>query len=369
MEKATRPDIGNEITLPAKKLAALFKDGAGSAEVVNLVYVNDSDQGIKREREGDVFVYVFKYREIKDKKVLERIMALALPPAWENVWICTDPDGHLQATGIDAMGRKQYRYHALWNRVRNETKFHHLFEFGKVLPQIREKLQHDLAIKGLPMTKVLSTIVSLMQCTCIRIGSNAYEKLYGSYGLTTLKDKHVSFSGTTMEFKFKGKKGVQHDIIMQNKQLTRIVKQCQDIPGKELFQFLDENGKRHPVESGMVNNYIKEISGGEFTAKDFRTWAGSLHAIEAFMEMGTATTENALKKNVVAALDKVAQHLGNTRMVCKKYYVHPVVIDHYMNKTIKKYFAKAEKSSECNTSTLLSKEEELLMDILKDNHK
>ena len=365
MRKVTQTDSKNEIALPAQKLAAVFKDAEGSAELVNLIYVSDSEPGITREKEGADFVYVFKYREIKDKTVLKRIRSLVLPPAWENVWICANPDGHLQATGIDAMGRKQYRYHAMWNTVRNETKFHHLYEFGKVLPQIRERLHKDLSLPGLPMEKVLATIVSLMQCTCIRIGSNAYEKLYGSYGRTTLKDKHVSFSGATMEFKFKGKKGVLHDISMHNKHLAHIVKQCQDIPGKELFQFLDADGKHHKVESGMVNNYIKEVSGGEFTAKDFRTWAGSLHAIEAFMELGDAKTESGLKKNVVAALDKVAEHLGNTRMVCKKYYVHPIVIDHYMNKTIKKYLAKAEKNKDCDTSSLLSAEEQLLMEMIK----
>ena len=355
----------SEIEVPAKKLASLHNDAAGSAEVVNLVYVNDREPGIKREREGNDYVYVLKYREVKDKHVLKRIKALVLPPAWEEVWICTDPNGHLQATGIDAMGRKQYRYHPLWNVVRNETKFHHMYEFGKALPAMRARLHEDLLAAGLPINKVLATIVSLMQCTCIRIGSNAYEKLYGSYGLTTLKDKHVTFSGSTMEFKFKGKKGVLHDISMQSKQLAQIVKQCQDIPGKELFQFLDADGKRHRVESGMVNNYIKEISGGDFTAKDFRTWAGSLHAIEAFKEIGIANTEAELKKNVVVALDKVAEHLGNTRMVCKKYYVHPVVIDHYMNATIEKYFAKMEMKTDCATSSLLSNEEELLMEMIK----
>lgn len=358
------------ILITAKKLASLFKDGANSAKTVNLVYVNDGEAGIARVRQGKEFSYTLKGKPVKDKNVLKRIKALVLPPAWENVWICTNANGHLQATGVDTKNRKQYRYHPMWNLVRNETKFHHLFEFGKVLPQIRERLRHDIAMSGLPLPKVLATIVSLMQCTCIRIGSNIYEKLYGSYGLTTLKDKHVTFEGNKMQFKFKGKKGVLHDISLRSRQLTRIVKQCQDIPGKELFQFIDNDGKHHPVDSGMVNNYIREISGGEFTAKDFRTWAGSLHAIEAFLELGAAESETAMKKNVVAALDKVAEQLGNTRTVCKKYYVHPAVINHYMEKTIDKYFAKTrDNDASCDTQTLLSNEELVLMDMLKDNGK
>lgn len=354
--------IGIKIT--GKKLAGLYKDTRSSADVVNLVYVSDTDKGITRVRdENGFFSYYKDGRLIKDKKILQRIRALVLPPAWQQVWICADPMGHLQATGYDARNRKQYRYHPLWNSVRNQTKFHHLLDFGKALPQIRQRLEHDLALQGLPLNKVLATVVSLMQCTCIRIGSSIYEKLYGSFGLTTLKDKHVSFNGNTMQFKFKGKKGVMHDIALKSRRLARIVQQCRDIPGKELFQYLDANGQRHTIDSGMVNNYIRDISGGSFTAKDFRTWAGTLHAIEAFQQLGYGVTESVMKKNVVAALDMVAAKLGNTRTVCKKYYVHPVVIDHYLEKTIEKYYTS---NNTCDNHTQLNENELILMDILKD---
>lgn len=356
------------IKLSARKLATLHKDVIHSAGIVNLVYVNDNMPGIARHTTDSGIHYKWNGREVKDKATLQRIRSLVLPPAWQRVWICPDPMGHLQATGYDAMNRKQYRYHPLWNSVRNQTKFHHLHDFGKALPQIRQRLQRDLALTGLPLNKVLATVVSLMQCTCIRIGSSIYEKLYGSFGLTTLKDKHVRFEGATMKFKFKGKKGVMHDIALKSRKLARIVQQCKDIPGKELFQYIDDDGKHYPIDSGMVNNYIKEISQGEFTAKDFRTWAGTLRAIEAFREMGFGVTESAMKKNVVSALDVVAAHLGNTRTVCKKYYVHPMVIDHYLGKTIDKYLAKHE-ATNCGSESDLSAEEEVLMDMLKDNSK
>lgn len=356
-----------EIKLSAKKLATMYKDSRHSADAVNLVYVSDTMPGITRYTTDAGVLYKLNGREVKDKKTLQRIRSLVLPPAWQKVWICTDPMGHLQATGYDALNRKQYRYHPLWKTVRNQTKFHHLHDFGKALPQIRQRLQHDLALPGLPLNKVLATVVSLMQCTCIRIGSSIYEKLYGSFGLTTLKDKHVHFEGSTMQFKFKGKKGVMHDISLKSRKLARIVQQCRDIPGKELFQYINETG-HHPIDSGMVNNYIKEISEGEFTAKDFRTWAGTLHAIEAFKEIGFGVTESAMKKNVVNALDMVAEKLGNTRTVCKKYYVHPMIVDHYLDKTIDKYLNKFD-SPDCGGETGLSTEEQVLMDMLKDNGK
>ncbi len=368
IERMKRSPENIEIKLSAKKLAAMYKDGRYSADAVNLVYVNDCMPGITREPKDAGVFYKLNGREVKDKQTLQRIRSLVLPPAWQNVWICTDPMGHLQATGYDTMNRKQYRYHPLWNTVRNQTKFHHLYDFGTALPRIRQQLQYDLALPGLPLSKVLATVVSLMQCTCIRIGSSIYEQLYGSFGLTTLKDKHVHFEGDTMQFKFKGKKGVMHDIALKSRKLARIVQQCRDIPGKELFQYIDKDGQHHPIESGMVNSYIKEISEGEFTAKDFRTWAGTLHAIEAFKEIGFGVSESAMKKNVITALDMVAEHLGNTRTVCKKYYVHPMVIDNYLDKTISKYLDRVDPAA-CGSETGLSAEELVLMDMLKNNSK
>lgn len=352
-----------KIRIPRLRLRALVHDTAKSAECIHLTYVNDSQPGISRRKSGKGFSYYFEGKTVKDKETLRRIRGLVLPPAWRSVWICACPDGHLQATGIDAAGRKQYRYHQLWNSLRSKTKFYHMQDFGRALPTIRKRLKKDLALPGLQQRKVLATIVMLMQCTCIRVGSALYEKLYGSYGLTTLKDKHVSINGTIIHFSFKGKKGVYQDITLKSKKLANIVKQCRDIPGKELFQYYDDSGHRHPVDSGMVNNYIKEISGGHFSAKDFRTWAGTLHALEAFKQLGPAATVTETKKNVVAALDIVAKHLGNTRTVCKKYYVHPHIIEQYTEGMLEALFA-ADTPSVCSAGDSLSPDEMLLLSLL-----
>jgi len=355
----------SEIRITARRLRLLASDNITSAKAINLVYVNDTMPGISRVREGDAFVYMFNQKVIKDETTLQRIKSLVIPPAWQNVWICTEPNGHLQVTGFDANNRKQYKYHALWNVLRNHTKFSHLYDFGKALPSIRARLQKDLSLPGLPVEKVLAAIVSLMQCTCIRIGNSMYEKLYGSFGLTTLKDQHVKISGSEMKFSFKGKKGVYHNITMKSKKLANIVKQCRDIPGKELFQYYNENKERKPIDSGMVNGYIKEISGGNFTAKDFRTWAGTLHALEAFQQLGEADTITETKKKIVEALDIVAKQLGNTRTVCKKYYVHPIVIDHYTNKTLSRYL-KNMSNETCADNIDLTAEERVLMKMFED---
>ena len=358
-------ETATEITLSKKKLTSLFKDNEKSAAAINLVYVTDMQPGIARKKKGSGFVYLYNGKPVKDEETIFRIKRLVLPPAWQKVWICANQNGHLQATGLDAKNRKQYKYHPLWNALRNQTKFNHLYEFGKALPAMRKRLQHDLALHGLPLEKVLATVVSVMQCTCIRVGNNQYEKLYGSFGLTTLKDKHVKFNGQTVQFTFTGKKGVHQDIGLKSKRLANIVQQCRDIPGKELFQYYDDKGKRHPIDSGMVNSYIKEISGGDFTAKDFRTWSGTLRAIEAFKEMGHSDTITGTKKNIVAALDAVATQLGNTRTVCKKYYVHPMVIDHYTNNTIDKYLGKPGDVT-CDPIKDLSLEEQVMMSMLAD---
>jgi DNA topoisomerase-1 len=352
------------IKLTKMKLKTLVYDPIKSAEAVKLIYRPDTEPGIERLPDGKGFKYLKNGKPLTEGD-LERIKSLVLPPAWRKVWISPLANGHLQATGLDMKNRKQYKYHALWNALRNHTKFFHLIEFGKALPTIREHLQKDMRKPGLPLEKVLSAVVSVMQCTCIRIGNSMYEKLYGSFGLTTLKDKHVKISGSEVKFAFKGKKGVHHDMSLKNKKLAKIVQQCRDIPGQELFQYYTENGERRAIDSGMVNNYIKEIGGGNFTAKDFRTWAGSLHAIEAFKEIGDCTTATQLKKNIVNALDMVANQLGNTRTVCKKYYVHPFVIEHYTNKTIAKYFKDFDVST-CPDDTGLSAEEQILMKMLED---
>jgi DNA topoisomerase I len=355
------------LQLPRKKIKSIIANPVKTAEAVDLVYVSDTEPGITRKKKGDGFVFMYGEKPVKDEDTLARIKKLVIPPAWENVWVCTRENGHLQATGIDVLKRKQYRYHSLWNLLRNQTKFYRMYEFGKVLPNIRLHLEKDLALPGLPQRKVLAAIVSLMERTNIRVGNNMYEKLYGSFGLTTLKDKHVDIKGANLNFSFKGKKGVYHNIDIKSKRLAKIVKDCQDIPGKELFQYISEDGSRHCVDSGMVNNYIHEISGGDFTAKDFRTWAGTVHALMAIKELDFTEEVTAIqsKKNVVEVLDKVAKHLGNTRTVCKKYYVHPLIIELYENRSISKYFKQLEKMEINDNKASLTPEEQVIMKILE----
>lgn len=329
------------------------------------MYVNDTSPGINRLKKGKGFRYIFKDKTVHDSAVLKRIQSLVIPPAWSNVWICPIENGHIQVTGFDVKQRKQYRYHNLWNALRNETKFHHMQEFGIVLPALRLQLEEDLKDKELTERKVLATLVSLMERTYIRIGNSGYEKMNGSYGLTTLKDKHVKIDGQQMTFSFKGKKGVEQNITLKNKRLARLVKDCQDIPGKELFQYYDENKQPHPVDSGMVNRYIKEATGKDFTAKDFRTWAGSLNILRAFKSIGEALDATSLKKNVVSALDAVSSKLGNTRTVCKKYYVHPGLIKMYEENNLSKHLQQLDEIEVPDDKTGYTNDEKVLMKILK----
>lgn len=352
-------------SIPLKKLEKIIGDPVKSAEAINLVYVNDAEPGIQRIKKGRSFAYIFRDKPLKDEKQIQRIQSLVLPPAWENVWICFLPNGHLQATGTDAKNRKQYRYHNLWNSLRNHTKFYRMLEFGKALPGIRLRLEKDLSKAGLSQEKVLAAIVMLMERTNIRVGNNIYEKLYGSFGLTTLKDKHVDIKGSSIRFSFKGKKGIEHDIALKNRKLAKIVQNCKDIPGKELFQYYDQDGNRHGVDSGMVNAYIKEISGEDFTAKDFRTWAGTVNAFLAFKELGNGDSETEQKKNLVAAIDRVAKELGNTRAVCKKYYVHPLLISLYESKSLNKYFEDLDEINKDDNKADLTNDEKIVMKILE----
>jgi DNA topoisomerase I len=353
------------IELSHKEFLKIDKDYNKAAKAADLVYVNDHDPGINRLKKGKGFVYIYDNKPLKQAAEIARIRKLAVPPAWTNVWICPKENGHIQATGFDIRGRKQYRYHSAWNALRNETKFHRLYEFGKVLPSIRLKLEEDLAKKELSEEKVLATVVSLMERTYIRVGNDEYEKLNGSYGLTTLKDSHVKINGDNLLFSFKGKKGIEHNIPLKNKRLARMVKQCRDIPGKELFQYYDAEGNRKPIDSGVVNRYIKDASGGDFTAKDFRTWAGTLNIIRAFRSIGEAETESDCKKNIVAALEEVSKQLGNTRTVCKKYYVHPGIIKLYEEKNLLKSLGELDKIEQPDDLTGLTSEERVLMKILK----
>jgi DNA topoisomerase-1 len=354
------------IALSHKEFLKIDRDYNKAARVADLVYVNDKTPGIARLKKGNGFTYIYDNKPLKNKEELERIRKLAIPPAWTNVWICPKENGHIQATGFDIRQRKQYRYHQMWHSLRNETKFHRLYEFGKLLPSIRLKIEEDLKKKELCEEKVLATVISLMERTYIRIGSEDYEKLYGSYGLTTLKDNHVKIEGDKVHFSFKGKKGIEHKITLKNRRLSKMIRQCRDIPGKELFQYLDAEGNRKTIDSGMVNRYIKDAAGGEFTAKDFRTWAGTLNIIRAFKSIGLSETDSDCKKNIVAALDEVSKKLGNTRTVCKKYYVHPGIIKLYEEKNLHKYLEELDRIEEPDELTGLASEERVLMKILKE---
>ncbi len=355
----------NDANLSHAEFIEITKDYSRTAQAARLIYVSDKEQGILRLKKGKGFAYIFNNTALKDKDHLERIKKLVLPPAWKNVWICYYEKGHLQATGYDTKNRKQYRYHALWSTMRNETKFHRLYEFGKALPQLRLKVEEDMQIKELSEKKVLATVISLMERTYIRVGNAEYEKTNGSFGLTTLKDKHVKIDGNKITFAFKGKRGIAHNISLHNKRLAKAVKDCRDIPGKELFQYYTENGERRSIDSSMLNNYIKDITGSDFTAKDFRTWAGSLQMLRSLNVLEKATSASNRKSNIVAALNEVSVKLGNTRTVCKKYYVHPGIIDLYEKDEINKYLNELDGIEEPDDKASLTKDEKVLMKILK----
>ncbi|MBC7848204.1 MAG: DNA topoisomerase IB [Chitinophagaceae bacterium] len=357
--------ISDDLKITSARLDKILSDPQATAKAVKLVYVNDSMEGYTRIKSQNGFRYLYKNKALKDKTELQRIRSLVLPPAWEKVWICAKENGHLQATGSDTRNRKQYRYHPLWNQLRNQTKFYRMLQFGKVLPSIRKQVQKDLASSHSPKEKILATVIALMERTCIRVGSESYEKMYGSFGLTTLKDKHVEIKGSNMNFSFKGKKGVEHDISIKSPRLAKIVKQCRDIPGKELFQYYDEQGNKQTIDSGMVNEYLRSIVDGEFTSKDFRTWAGTVQALIAFKEVGEFENKTHAKKNIVEVLDKVSKHLGNTRTVCKKYYVHPSILDMYESASLATYFDKLKKQEDLDDKPCLTCEEKVLMEILE----
>lgn len=348
-----------------KEFLRIDRDYEKTAAVADLIYVSDSLPGITRIKKGKGFAYARNNKVIKDKAEILRIQKLVIPPAWTNVWICPLPNGHIQVTGLDIRGRKQYKYHPQWSEVRNQTKFHRLLEFGKALPKLRIRLEEDMNKQELCEEKVIATVISLMERTYIRIGSNDYEKMYGSYGLTTLKDSHVSIKGNEIRFSFKGKKGVFHEISLKNKRLAKAVEACRDIPGKELFQYFDKDGERRSVDSGMVNNYIKAATGMEFTTKDFRTWAGSLNILWAFKSIGEAINDAECKRKIVEALDKVSLKLGNTRTVCKKYYVHPGLLSLYEENNLQKYLSGLDEIEHPDDASGLTTSEKVLMKILK----
>jgi DNA topoisomerase-1 len=303
-----------------------------AAEDAGLRYVSDDQPGYTRKKKGDEFEYFdTKGTPITDEARLLRIRRLAIPPAYEDVWICPHASGHLQATGRDARGRKQYRYHEKWRETRDSSKYDKMLTFGAALPKIRERVEADLALPGLPRNKVLASIVSIMERTFIRVGNEEYAKQNHSYGLTTIRNKHVKVKGTKVEFTFRGKSGVEHQIAVADRRLARIVKKVQDLPGQELFCYLDEDGKVHDVKSQDVNDYLREITGEDFTAKDFRTWAGTVLAAVALSAVEGGETNKAKKSAVKTAITAVSKILGNTPAVCRKCYVHPMVLETYLS--------------------------------------
>ena len=297
-----------------------------------LRHVSDQDPGITRRRRGSGFSYRWPNgRVIADRATLQRIRSLAIPPAWTDVWISPKANGHVQATGRDQRRRKQHRYHLRWTAHRDEAKYARLVAFGKALPALRRRTRADLALEGLPHRKVVALVVRLLEKTLIRIGNDEYVRQNRSFGLTTILDRHASVAGRTVRFRFRGKSGKAHDVALEDPRLARLVRQCQDLPGSQLFQYLDPRDRVRDVTSSDVNAYLREAMGGEFTAKDFRTWAGTVLAARAFREMSKVSSTAPKEKAVVKAVESVVRQLGNTRAVCRKCYVHPAVIDAYLD--------------------------------------
>jgi DNA topoisomerase-1 len=310
-------------------------DPLASAKSAGLRYVTGEGPGIVRRRAGKGFSYWgVDAKPVRNKATLKRIQSLVIPPAWENVWICPLENGHIQALGRDARGRKQYRYHPRYRQVRDEAKYGRMLAFGAVLPKIRKKVDEDLAVPGLPQRKVIAAIVRLLDETCIRIGNDEYAKSNKSYGLTTLKDQHVDVHGDSMRLHFRGKSKQEHDIQLRDRRLARIVKQLQELPGQELFQYRQENGEYIRVDSADVNDYLREITQEDFTAKDFRTWHGTRQMAQELAALGPAQSETEAKRKIVEAVKATAQRLGNRPAACRKYYIHPAILDSYVGQTL-----------------------------------
>ena len=305
-----------------------------SATPPGLRFVSDVMPGIRRRRSGKAFVYIgTDGKPVRDPDVIRRIKAIVIPPAWTDVWICPDPRGHIQAVGRDAKGRKQYRDHARFREVRDLAKYEHLVRFAQMLPKIRRRVNADLAGRGLTRERVLATVVALLDITHIRVGNEEYARANRSFGLTTFRNKHAKISGTAIRFRFRGKSGIEHEVGVRDRRLARVVRQCQELPGQALFQYLDDEGERRSVESGDVNDYLREITGADITAKDFRTWAGTVLAALALREFEAFDSQAQAKRNVTAAIERVAKRLGNTKAVCRKCYVHPAILESYADGT------------------------------------
>jgi len=344
----------------------LVAEAMATAKAVKLRYVRSGTPGYSRVKTKSGFYYQDQHgNKITDEDTLHRIRGLVIPPAWQDVWISPYSNGHLQATGIDAMGRRQYRYHSTWAKVRNETKYDRLVHFGEKLPQLRRHIDNALKKKMLDKEKVIAIALSVMQETLIRVGNVAYEKLYGSYGLTTLRDQHVKISGGTAFFRFKGKKGVMHQITLKHRQLARLLQKVRDIPGQELFQYY-EGGEHKSLDSGDINEYLKIWTGEDFTCKDFRTWSGTLHALNLLADLTPFSSQHECKQNLVGIIDSVAGKLGNTRAVCKKYYIHPRLVEAYEQCKLDPYLEALKAGREKEAKGGLHNDERVLLKFMKD---
>lgn len=337
-----------------------------SAQVVGLRYVSDGKPGIRRERCGRGFRYrSAEGRIIRDRQTLRRIAALAIPPAWQEVWICPLDHGHLQVTGRDDRGRKQHLYHPRWREIRNQTKYDRLIPFARALPGIRRRLKRDLARADLCREKILATIVRLLEVSLIRVGNEEYARDNKSYGLTTMKNRHAKVRGAKITFQFRGKSGKEHVVEVEDRRVARIVRACQDLPGQDLFQYVDTEGLKRNIGSGDVNDYLREITGQDFTAKDFRTWAGTVSAACALQGFGLAASEAESRKNVVAAVKAAAQDLGNTPAVCRKSYIHPAIIEGYLDGSLIAKLSAWKRSKSSNASGRLRANEAAVLRFLR----
>lgn len=355
----------NRTSVPALQVE-VNTDPIESAKAAHLRYVSDDRPGIRRRRRGKGFIYLdMDGQVIHDVAILQRIRALAIPPAWQEVWICPSPNGHIQATARDAKGRKQYRYHPRWREVRDETKYGRLLEFARVLPKLRRRVKTDLRLPKMPRDKILATIVRLLETTFIRIGNQEYARTNHSFGLTTMRTRHVAVNGATLKFRFRGKSGKLHSITLTDPKVAKIIKRCQDLPGQELFQYIDATGEMQTITSADVNQYLREVTAQDFTAKDFRTWAGTVLAACALVEYEAVESKTQARKNIVAAIASVAAQLGNTPAVCRKCYVHPSVLEAYLEREMPDGLKPPNGHRQASQSTSLRPEEKAVIKFLE----
>lgn len=340
-------------------------DALRAARAAGLRYVNEDDKGISRRRQGRGFSYRDPDgRIVRDAARLRRIRSLAIPPAWSEVWICPDERGHIQATGRDARGRKQYRYHPVWREVRDEAKFERTIAFAEALPRLRQRVEVDLSLRGLPRAKVLAAVVRLLEMTLLRVGNEEYARQNRSFGLTTLRDRHAAIQGSRFKLNFRGKGGKRHEVGLSDRRLARIVRQCQEVPGQHLFQYIDDDGQPQGIDSDDVNEYLREAMGREFSAKDFRTWAGTVLAAQALQALNEET-DGAPRSSLVRAVEDVARRLGNTPAVCRRCYIHPAVIDAHIDGSLRQLLEQRASADLREAGDELPDEERTVLDLLR----